>query len=293
MPIPLAIYDDRYTWAKYGQLILPEVFKLNEAQNSSILGMYRNFLRDFLRIDLEGNISKTLNVSMKSKLNEYLSSLFKEISETATKERTLDEYMNKAGKKTEIIKRVLEIAVSETSIPLSIFSNLFHQRFSKHDYLESTLEILQQFYIKMHSDHKRYCLIPRDLCKYTLKCVHCDKSITPGTIGETLYHAPVAILRHWEMIDHQDHPINPPGAFEISHVPLLFSGVDTFGRAQVSFLATLTEIGDNDHDGMFCSDEKGEKMANTNFVKRLKLMCQKQRRQIFKQVSPTPLWYFQ
>jgi len=48
--------------------------------------MYRNFLRDFLRVDLEGNISKTLDVSTKSKLNEYLSSLFKGISETATKE---------------------------------------------------------------------------------------------------------------------------------------------------------------------------------------------------------------
>jgi len=47
MPIPLAIYDDRYTWAKCGRLILPQVLKLNELQNSSILGMYRNFLRDF------------------------------------------------------------------------------------------------------------------------------------------------------------------------------------------------------------------------------------------------------
>jgi hypothetical protein len=40
----------------------------------------------------------------------------------------------------------MEIAVNATTIPLSIFTNLFHQRFSKHDYLESTLEILQQFY---------------------------------------------------------------------------------------------------------------------------------------------------
>ena len=78
--IPLSIYDDCYTWAKYGRLILPEVFKLNEVQNSSILGMYRYFLCDFLRVDLEGNISKTLDVSMKSKLNEYLSFLFKGIS---------------------------------------------------------------------------------------------------------------------------------------------------------------------------------------------------------------------
>ena len=87
----------------------------------------------------------------------------------------------------------------------------------------------------MHSDHKRYCIFPGDLCKITLKCVRCDTSITPpGTIGVTLYHAPVAILRHLEMIDHEDHPSNPPGAFDLSHVPVLFSGMDTFGRAQYS-----------------------------------------------------------
>jgi hypothetical protein len=85
--------------------------------------------------------------------------------------------MKTAEKKEVIIKTVREIAVSATSIPLSIFTNLF-QRFSKHEYLESTLEILQQFTIKMNSDHKRYCVIPRDLCKYTLKCVRCNRSIT-------------------------------------------------------------------------------------------------------------------
>ncbi len=76
-PIPLSLYDDRYTWAKDGRLILPEVFKLNELYNSSILGMYRNFLREFLCVDLVGNISNNLNVSTKSTLNEYLQSLFK------------------------------------------------------------------------------------------------------------------------------------------------------------------------------------------------------------------------
>jgi len=245
------------------------VLKLNELHNSSILGMCRNFLRDFLCVDLEGNITNTLDVSTKSKLNEYLSSLFKGLSGTATTEKTFDEYLNTAEKKAQIFERLLEIAVSATTIPLSIFTNLFHQRFSKHDSLESTLEILQQFYIKMHSDHKRYCLIPGDLCKYTLKCVHCDTSITPpGTIGETLYHAPVAIVRHWEMIDHEDHPMN---TFDLSYVPVLFLGMDTFGRAQASFLATLTNTGDNDRDRMFCSKVNGAKKGEEEFCEAVKV----------------------
>jgi len=103
-PIPLAIYDDSYTWAKYGRLILPPVLKLNDLQNSSILGMYRNFLRDFLHIDLEGNITNTLDVSTKTKLNEYLSSLFKGLPETATIDKTFDQYLNTAEKRHIVSK---------------------------------------------------------------------------------------------------------------------------------------------------------------------------------------------
>ena len=123
---------------------------------------------NLVKVDLEGNITNTLDVSTKTKLNEYLSSVFKGLSETATTEETFEQYFNTAGKKkAQIFKSLLEFAVSATTIPLSIFTNLFYQRFSKHDYLESTLEILQQFYIKMHSDDNHYCVIPGDLCKYT------------------------------------------------------------------------------------------------------------------------------
>jgi len=143
----------------------------------------------------------------------------------------------------------------------------------KHDYLESTLEILQQFYIKMHSDHKRYCVIPGDLCKYNLKCVRCDTSITPpGTIGETLYRAPVAIVCHWEMIDHEDHPMN---TFDLSHIPVLFSGMDPFGRAQASFLATLTNIGDKNRRRMFCSRVNGAKKGEEEFCEVVKVNVSK------------------
>jgi len=107
--IPLAIYDDRYTWAKYGRLILPHVFKLNDLQNSSILGMYCYFLRDFLRVDLEGNITNTLDVSTKTKVNEYLSSFFKGLPETATIEKTIDEYLNTAEKKGTDIRKIIGI----------------------------------------------------------------------------------------------------------------------------------------------------------------------------------------
>jgi hypothetical protein len=142
--------------------------------------------------------------------------------------------------------------------------------------LEATLEILQQFSIQMNSDHESYCVIPGDLCKYTLKCVRCDASITPpGTIGETLFHAPSAILRHWEMIDLHDHPKKPFGDFDLSHVPLLFSEMDTYVRGKTSFHATLMNIGNNNGEQMFCSRENGVKKGEHQFCEAVKVDASK------------------
>jgi hypothetical protein len=133
--------------------------------------------------------------------------------------------------------------------------------------------MLQQFYIKMHSYHNSYCVLPGDLCKYTLKCVRCHASITtPGTIGETLYHAPYAMLRHLEMIDLKEDTINPPGAFNLSHVPVLFSGMDTYVRGKASFLESVTTIGDNARYGMFfCNRGNDLKTGEHEFCEAVKV----------------------
>ncbi len=46
------------------------------------------------------------------------------------------------------LDEIVDIALFATQIPLSIFTNLLQQRFEMHSILESTLEVLQQFYIE-------------------------------------------------------------------------------------------------------------------------------------------------
>jgi hypothetical protein len=104
--------------------------------------------------------------------------------------KTFDKHMKKPESNQLIVKKVREIALSATIIHVSIFTNLFHQRFPKQIYLESTLELLQQVYIEMKIEPGCFCLIPGDLSLYTLKCVCCCQSITaPRSIGGSLYHA--------------------------------------------------------------------------------------------------------
>ncbi len=71
--------------------------------------------------------------------------------------------------------------------------------------LESTLEILQQFYIQMETKSDEFHLFTGDLSTYTLQCKRCGQRVTlHGLIGEILFHAPVAILYHWNMIEPHD-----------------------------------------------------------------------------------------
>ncbi len=84
------------------------------------------------------------------KLDHFLSTLFEGLSETANQGGMFDMWNEKS--KHCFIGEIVDIAVFATQIPLSIFTNLFHQRFEKHSMLESTLEILQQFYIQMETE---------------------------------------------------------------------------------------------------------------------------------------------
>jgi hypothetical protein len=88
-----------------------------------------------------------LNPLTASRLDQYLSSLQEGLSKTANKGEIFNQQMWHQKSKIQFIDEIMGIAWFATQIPLSIFTNLFKQRFEKHSILESTLEILQQFYI--------------------------------------------------------------------------------------------------------------------------------------------------
>jgi hypothetical protein len=76
-----------------------------------------------------------------------LSRILKGLSGTANQGKIFDQHLLHEKLSNQFIKEIVDIALDATQIPLSIFTNLFYQRFEKHSMLESTLEILQQFYI--------------------------------------------------------------------------------------------------------------------------------------------------
>ncbi len=91
--------------------------------------------------------------------------------------------------------------------------------------LESTLEILQQYYIQVETQSEEFHPFGGDLSTYTLRCKRCGQCVTHhGSIREILYHAPTTILCHWNMVEPHDEQIHR----ESMLMPLLFTSYENY-----------------------------------------------------------------
>jgi hypothetical protein len=170
-----------------------------------------------------------------------LSSLQEGLSETANKGKFFDQQMLHQKSKVQFIDEIMGIALFATQIPLSIFTNLFKQRFEKHSMLGSMLEILQQFYIQMETQSDEFHLFAGDLSTYTLWCKRCGQRVTlHGSIGDTLFYAPAAMLYHWNMIEPNDEQMHR-GSMLMS---LLFASYDNYVRSSKFFQEGLRWVED-------------------------------------------------
>jgi hypothetical protein len=70
-----------------------------------------------------------------------------------------------------------------------------------------------------------------DCSKYSINCVRCKKRITAcGSIAETLFYAPIAMLHHLGMTPNFE-VIDESG---LKAMPLLLTGLDSFTRSKKS-----------------------------------------------------------
>ncbi len=91
--------------------------------------------------------------------------------------------------------------------------------------LESTLDILQQFYIQVEKQSDEYHLFVGDLATYMLWCKRCGQCVTHhGSIGDTLFYAPAAMLCHCNMTEPHDEQIHR----ELMLMPLLFASYENY-----------------------------------------------------------------
>ncbi len=204
-PIPLMSYSDRFTWAKYGHFILfsglipvnNKSFALG-VHNESVTANHRDCLISFLQTDPDGAASFVLDARSARLIEEFLKNTFRSLTMGTEKGYFFDEVIETNA--DSVVSSIFVIAKEATKIPLAIFTDLFHHRFKKKPYLESTLELLQQFYIKLADHSNHFCIFVGDLHKYCLHCTRCHCAITrPDFICQILEIAPMAMLWHLGM----------------------------------------------------------------------------------------------
>jgi hypothetical protein len=170
-PIPIVKYGDRYTWAKYGYHILPPDIsrQCKPGDNRS----YRHALTCLLSTDLYN--LKHFQIEIKHGAMAY-EILYEILFEEATGDDEPSYFERLISDDSGVLDKLKKIATDATVIPLSVFTNMFHQRFPKHKYLESTLELLQQFYIAIdEASDDSYKLFPGERYCTSLKCTRCHQ----------------------------------------------------------------------------------------------------------------------
>ncbi len=91
----------------------------------------------------------------------------------------------------------------------------------------------------METEPHDFLLFPGDSSLYTLRCMRCHKPVTvAGSIGETLLHAPTAMLYHMNII--QFH--NEQHHRELMLTPLLFTSYENYLRSSKKIQVSLNWI---------------------------------------------------
>ncbi len=238
--IPLVWYGDSYSWAKYGHHILHSSFS-QETTMGHEQG-FCNCLLSFLCTNLDGLLGFQLNPDLTAQLRDCVNQQIPTNTLKSDRPQVFTRFMQGNNSmhdinNNEFFTKLHLIVIEATVSPFSALTNLFHQRFSKHKYLESTLELLQQFYILMEYHITKFNVFPGDLNQFCLRCARCGRRVsTIADIGATLKNAPTAMLMHWWFI--HSHGANADDNSDgsktdvlYSSLPLLFSTQETYDKS--------------------------------------------------------------
>jgi hypothetical protein len=173
MPICMVQYHGSFTWSKCSRHLFPN--DLARMTSDNVDELFCQNLTEFLQTDIGGSIDFSLNAITIQSLEKYLKTFYTPPLDIDQISSIWDQSLPNPKTRDNVIEEVWEIARRATIIPFSIFTSMFHQCFVEHRYLESTLELLQQFYCQVKSIALDYKVFPGDQLKFSLNCLCCGK----------------------------------------------------------------------------------------------------------------------
>ncbi len=139
--------------------------------------LFRQNMTEFLQTDIDGSVDFSLNAITIQSLEKYLKTFYTPPLDIDQISSIWDQILCNPKTMVTVAEEVWNCARKVSIIPFSIFMSMFHWGFKEHRFLESTLELLQQFYILVESIAHDYKVFPVDQSKFSLKCLPCEKKI--------------------------------------------------------------------------------------------------------------------
>ncbi len=191
--------------------------------------LFRQNMTEFLQTDIDGYVDFLLNAITIEPLDKYLKTYYMPPLDIDQISSIWDQILPNPKTMETVTEEVWEFACKATIIPILIFTSMFHQRFTEHRFLESTLELLQQFYLQVESIAHDYKVFPGDQSKFCLKCLRCGKKITPTElIGKLLFIASMAICHYLKILSSIPPVNDSPLIFKIITHDYLSSSENIF-----------------------------------------------------------------
>jgi hypothetical protein len=128
-------------------------------------------MTEFLQSDIDGSEDFLLNAITIQSLEKYLKTFYTPPLDIDQISSIWDQILCNPKTMVTVADEEWECARKVTIIPFSIFTSMFHQCFLEHRFLESTLELLQQFYLQVESIALDYNVFTGDLLKFSLICL--------------------------------------------------------------------------------------------------------------------------
>ncbi len=141
------------------------------SEMNNVDDLFRQNMTEFLQTDIDGSVDFSLNAISIQSLENYLKTFYMPPLDIDQISSIWDQILCNQKTMVTVTEEVWEFARKATIIPFSIFMSMFHQRFTEHRFLESTLELLQQFYLQVKSIEHDYKVFPGDQSKFFLKCL--------------------------------------------------------------------------------------------------------------------------
>jgi hypothetical protein len=194
MPFCMVQYRVSFLWSKYCHRLYPFDLSRMISETKNVDELFCQNMTEFLQTDIDGSVDFLLNAITSESLENYLKTFYMPPLDIDQISFIWDQLLPNKKAMNTVTKEVREFASKAMIIPFLVFTSMFHQRFAEHKFLESTLELLQQFHLEAESIAHEYKIFPGDQSKFCLKCLCCGNRMMPTeSIGKLLFIAPMAI----------------------------------------------------------------------------------------------------